>query len=661
MERRSNCTPVAENGVLDVKPLRSLAPMFPAPLGFDMVTRSNVPPLVCISPFGSSLSGLDPSLFTPNKVPSSMNEGAAHVATKSGANSFWTGGASILLVDDDEEEENPPSKGKSRTSGKRDKKLQAGSSGSDAKRKRLIKSSIKPLPLSLPMPDDPRESVDMILMNFDSLRRRLLQVDEAKDESNHHYLKAGSIMSARNVKTNVGKRIGSIPGVEVGDIFYFRFEMNLIGLHSLSMAGIDYLTTSFGDKDEPIAICVVSSGGYENEEDDIDVLIYSGQGGSGKNDKKPDNQKLERGNLALDRSFHRKNQIRVVRSAKDINCPTGKIYIYDGLYMIESSWTEKNKAGFNMFKYKLLREPGQPDGIAIWKMTQKWKENPSSRGKVILPDISSGAENIPVCLVNDVDDERGPNHFVYITSVKYPHPIDMMKPLQGCMCLSVCLPGDMNCACANHNGGDLPYNSMGLLVCRKPLIYECCSSCQCTFNCRNRVTLKGIRLHFEVFRTSDRGWGLRSWDPIRAGTFICEYTGEVIDRSKIEDEIDEDEYIFQATYLGEKAMGFNCRPELLEEAELSTETEVFRSFPITLSAKNSGNIARFINHSCSPNVFWQPVLYDHGDEEYPHIMFFAMKHIPPMTELTYDYGPGTGSIRNKKCLCAAPNCRGYFG
>ncbi|XP_074578940.1 histone-lysine N-methyltransferase, H3 lysine-9 specific SUVH1-like [Curcuma longa] len=662
MERRSNCTPVAENGVLDVKPLRSLAPMFPAPLGFEMVTQSNVPPLVSISPVG---------------FPFAMNVGTAHVATRSGANgsinatpvsastrmppsgSFWTAGASILAVDDDEEEEeeNPPFEGKNRTLSKRDKKSQAGSSGSDAKRKRLIKSLIKPLPLSLPMPDDPRESVDMILMTFDSLRRRLLQVDEAKDEGGRsQYLKAGSIMASRNVKTNVGKRVGSIPGVEVGDIFYFRFEMNLIGLHSPSMAGIDYLTTSFGDKDEPIAICVVSSGGYENEEDDIDVLIYSGQGGSGKHD-----QKLERGNLALDRSFHKKNQIRVVRSAKDINCPTGKIYIYDGLYKIESSWTEKNKAGFNMFKYKLLREPGQPDGIAIWKMTQKWKENPSSRGKVILPDISSGAENIPVCLVNDVDDERGPNHFVYITNVKHPHPIDMMKPLQGCMCLSVCLPGDTNCSCANHNGGDLPYNSMGLLVRRKPLIYECCSSCQCTFNCRNRVTRKGIRLHFEVFRTSDRGWGLRSWDPIRAGTFICEYTGEVIDRSKIDDEIEEDEYIFQATYLGEKAMGFNCRPELLEESELSTETEVFRSFPITLSAKNSGNIARFINHSCSPNVFWQPVLYDHGDEGYPHIMFFAMKHIPPMAELTYDYGPGSGSIRNKKCLCGAPNCRGYFG
>ncbi|KAG6500629.1 histone-lysine N-methyltransferase, H3 lysine-9 specific SUVH1-like [Zingiber officinale] len=680
MERRSNCTLEGENGVLDVKPLRSLAPMFPAPFGFNMVTQSNVPPLVCISPFGSSVSGLDPSHFNqrpPNKGSIATNEGAAHVAMRFGVNgdinftpvsasnrtplpgSFGKTGPSIVPVDDDDDDHS--FEGKTQVSDKRGKKSRASSSGSDAKRKRLIKSSRKLLPLALPMPDNPRESVDMILMTFDALRRRILQVDEVKDESNRQYLKAGAIMTARNVKTNVGKRVGSIPGVEVGDIFYFRFEMNLIGLHTPSMAGIDYLTTRFGDKDEPVAICVVSAGGYENEEDDVDVLIYSGQGGSGKHENKPVDQKLERGNLALDRSSHRKNQIRVVRSAKDINCPTGKIYIYDGLYKIESSWIEKAKAGFNMFKYKLLREPGQPDGIAIWKMTQKWKENPSSRGRVILHDVSSGAENIPVCLVNDVDDERGPNHFVYITRVKYHHPTDMMKPLQGCMCLSVCLPGDVNCSCAHHNGGDLPYNSMGLLVCRKPLIYECSSSCQCTLNCRNRVTQKGIRLHFEIFRTSNCGWGLRSWDPIRAGTFICEYTGEVIDRSKIADEGEEDEHIFQATYLGEKAMGFNCWPELLEVAELTSETEVFRSFPITLSAKNLGNISRFMNHSCSPNVFWQPVLYDHGDEEYPHIMFFAMKHIPPMTELTYDYGPGSGSLYSKKCLCGSSNCRGYFG
>ncbi|WOL17112.1 hypothetical protein Cni_G25901 [Canna indica] len=664
MARRSNSTPTSENGVLDVKPLRSLAPMFPTPFGFNTTMQSTVPPLIRISPaFNSEES---PNEGTPNPSPfanGSMNATPISTSTRAPpTTTFWTPEGTMGSMDEDEN----PSLGDDMpaSSGKRAKRPYT-------KRKKLTKSpNMEPALVLIPPSSDPRESVEMILMTFDALRRRLLQTDEAKDVARRQDLKAGAIMASKELKTNVGKRIGHVPGVEIGDIFYFRFEMNLIGLHAPSMAGIEYMTVSFTDKEDPVAICIVSAGGYENEDDDVDVLIYSGQGGSGKHDKRPDDQKLERGNLALDRSFHRKNLIRVVRSARDVNSPTTKIYIYDGLYKIEDSWTEKGKAGFNMFKYKLVREPGQPDGLAIWKMTQKWKENPSSRGRVILPDISSGAENIPVCLINDVDNERGPNHFVYVTSVKYPLPAGLMKPLQGCMCLSVCLPGDMNCACAQQNGGDLPYNSMGLLVSRKPLIFECSATCQCSINCRNRVTQKGIRLHFEVFRTRDRGWGLRSWDPIRAGTFICEYAGEVIDKTRIEDDGDEDDYIFQGTYLGEKVSRFNYRPELMDPPETNDISEVLRPFPIAISAKNAGNIARFMNHSCSPNVFWQPVLHDHGDEANPHIMFFALKHIPPMTELTYDYGPGGDrqemvigfrSQRAKKCLCGSPNCRGYFG
>ncbi|OEL35682.1 hypothetical protein BAE44_0003298 [Dichanthelium oligosanthes] len=79
-----------------------------------------------------------------------------------------------------------------------------------------------------------------------------------------------------------------------------------------------------------------------------------------------------------------------------------------------------------------------------------------------------------------------------------------------------------------------------------------------------------------------------------------------------------------------------------------------------------GNISRFMNHSCAPNVFWQPVQFDHEDDRHPHIMFFALKHIPPMTELTYDYGDigadssGVHSPRAKNCLCGSLNCRGFF-
>ncbi|OEL15327.1 Histone-lysine N-methyltransferase, H3 lysine-9 specific SUVH1 [Dichanthelium oligosanthes] len=510
--------------------------------------------------------------------------------------------------------------------------------------------------------DDPRESADNVLMMFDALRRRLMQLDEVKQAAKQqHNLKAGSIMINAELRVNKNKRIGEVPGVEVGDMFYFRIEMCLVGLNSQSMAGIDYMSAKFGNEEDPVAISIVSAGVYDNTEDNPDVLVYTGQGMSGKDD-----QKLERGNLALERSLHRGNPIRVIRSVRDLTCPTGKIYIYDGLYKIKEAWVEKAKSGFNVFKHKLLREPGQPDGIAMWKKTEKWRENPSSRDHVILCDISYGVESKPVCLVNEVDDEKGPSHFTYMTKLNYGNLLRSMRKMQGCKCASVCLPGDNNCSCTHRNAGDLPYSASGILASCMPMLYECNDSCTCSHNCRNRVVQKGTQIHFEVFKTGDRGWGLRSWDPIRAGTFICEYAGEIVDKTCADGE---DDYIFE-TPPSEQKLRWNYAPELLGEPNLSDSNEAPKQLPITISAKRTGNVARFMNHSCSPNVFWQPVLYDHGDEGYPHIAFFAIKHIPPMTELTYDYGQSQGNKqlgsnsgcrKSKNCLCWSRKCRGSFG
>jgi [histone H3]-lysine9 N-dimethyltransferase len=61
-------------------------------------------------------------------------------------------------------------------------------------------------------------------------------------------------------------------------------------------------------------------------------------------------QKLERGNLALERSMSRENVIWVVRGYKDPSCLTGKVYMYDGLYRIYESWREKNKDWNDLFQ-----------------------------------------------------------------------------------------------------------------------------------------------------------------------------------------------------------------------------------------------------------------------------------------------------------------------
>uniref|UniRef100_A0ACD5TA21 Uncharacterized protein n=2 Tax=Avena sativa TaxID=4498 RepID=A0ACD5TA21_AVESA len=672
MDRATNFIPGPNQELLDIRPLRSLAPMLPAPMGVN-ITQSSTPPLVCVTP------GQFPTGFGAGNLPA-FGSFATFSAT---ANGFWHAGTSAngpidatpissykkrssVTSNGDGEPHSGNQTYVSERKAKRSSGLAAdGSNGVKVKRPKPVYKNLvadKELAFLPTSNSNPRDTVEAVHMIFEALRRRHLQMDETLDARKRADLKAGAIMIASNIRANVGKKIGTAPGVQIGDIFYFRMELCVIGLHAATMSGIDYMSAKFGNDEDSVAICIVAAGGYENEDDDTDTLVYSGSGGNSRNTEEMHDQKLERGNLALERSLHRKNEIRVVRGFKDPACVAGKIYIYDGLYKIQESWKERTKFGINCFKYRLQREPGQPDGSVIWKMTQQWIQNASTRGKVILHDLSSGAETIPVCLINEVDHEKGPRHFTYTNEVKYLRPLSYMRSLQGCHCQSVCVPGDSNCACGQHNGGDLPYNSSGVLVCRKPVIYECGEACHCTLNCRNRVTQKENRYHFEVFRTTNRGWGLRCWDPIRAGAFICEYAGEVIDELKVNLDDSEADYIFQTVCPGEKTLKWNFGIELLGEESTYVSADDFEPLPIKISAKSRGNVSRFMNHSCSPNVFWQPVQYNHGDDKHPHIMFFALRHIPPMTELTYDYGVvgAEPSRRTRNCMCGSLSCRGVF-
>jgi euchromatic histone-lysine N-methyltransferase len=525
--------------------------------------------------------------------------------------------------------------------------------------------------------DGNREVVSIVLMTFDALRRRLSQLVDAKELSTglvkRADLKVGNICMTKGIRTNVTKRIGAVPGIEIGDIFFFRMELCVVGLHAQSMGGIDALHITGVREEETLAVSIVSSGEYDDEAEDGDVIIYTGQGGNfNKKEKHVSDQKLHRGNLALDRSSRTHNEIRVIRGIKDAVNPNSKIYVYDGLYKIQDSWVEKAKGGGSLLKYKLIRVPGQPSAFAVWSSVQKWKSG-SARTGLILADLSSGAESIPVSLVNEVDNVKSPAFFTYFHSLRHPKSFSLMQPSHGCSCNAkkACVPGDLDCSCIRRNDGDFPYITNGVLVSRKPLVHECGPTCQCFPNCKNRVSQTGLKHQMEVFKTSNKGWGLRSWDPIRAGAFICEYAGEVIDKARLSQlvkEGDTDEYVFDTTRIYE-SFKWNYEPKILEEVSTNESSEDYAlPHPLIINAKNVGNVARFMNHSCSPNVFWQPVMYEENNQSFLHVAFFALRHIPPMQELTYDYGSersdnAEGSSANKgrkKCLCGSPKCRGSF-
>lgn len=492
-----------------------------------------------------------------------------------------------------------------------------------------------------------RKEMKTVLMTYDALRRNFMVEDEAYKQAGggsgggvrRPDLKAGTLMLEKGLWPNRDKRIvGSVPGIQSGDHFFFRMEMCIVGLHGQVQAGIDYIGANNSEWNDPVAISIIASGGYEDNEDDGgETLVYTGQGGN--TDKKQHNdQKLERGNLALERSKHHGVEVRVIRGIEDNASPSGKIYVYDGLYKVEDSWLDKGKSGFGVFKYRLKRLPGQPELVSdILKSAVKWKRNPSLRQGLINQDISSKRENTRVYLVNNVDDDEGPKDFEYISKVRYSNSVPKLEPSQACDCKSKCGFSD-KCLCFELNGGEMPYTQNGLLVKWRPLIYECGEHCRCPQTCRNRLSQKGPKFNLEVFRKDNGGWGVRSWDPIPTGSFICEYVGEVMSDEEIDQQDEENQYLLKANCSQENLTDWGNVSDILPEKKQDGSSPPPLELKFTINARNMGNVARFITHSCSPNVLLQSVLYDHQDTRFPHIMLFAIEHIPPLTELTVDYG-----------------------
>ncbi|KAE9465049.1 hypothetical protein C3L33_03034, partial [Rhododendron williamsianum] len=455
---------------------------------------------------------------------------------------------------------------------------------------------------------------------------------EAKGKRKPHFcVKAATLLKEQQKWVNTEKLSGPVPGVEIGDKFQFRAELVVIGLHRQFEGGIDY-TERNGIN---FATSIVKSGRYGNDAaESSDVLIYSGQGGNPKiADKPPKDQKLTRGNLALKNSMDAGLPVRVILKTKRRSQTT---YTYDGLYTVTQCRQERGEYGKLVYKFILNRLVGQPKLQEV-NVGMPKKSTVLKLPSVAADDISQGKEEKPVRIINIVDDEKLPP-FHYVTNVIYPEWYKSNHSVpRGCDCINGCVDFE-KCPCTVRYGGDIPFTLEGAIVRKKPLVYECGPSCKCPPSCQNRVSQNGIRYRLEIFKTEKMGWGVRSRDFIQSGGFVCEYTGELLQELEAEERVSNDEYLFD---IGKNGSGF------------------------TIDAARFGNVGRFINHSCSPNLYAQNVLYDHDDKRMPHIMFFATKNIPPLRELTYDYNykvdrvrDGNGNIKRKDCYCGSRSCSG---
>lgn len=151
----------------------------------------------------------------------------------------------------------------------------------------------------------------------------------------------------------MSKRLfGEIEGVKDGDFFESRKALHEAGVHLPIQAGI-----SGSQKDG--ADSIVISGGYEDDTDFGDEIIYTGHGGQDVNGRQIADQTLTVGNMGLAISENEGLPVRVIRGAHKNNPYAPEAgYRYDGLYIVDSHWHETGKSGFKVWRFKLIKAKG---------------------------------------------------------------------------------------------------------------------------------------------------------------------------------------------------------------------------------------------------------------------------------------------------------------
>ena len=161
-------------------------------------------------------------------------------------------------------------------------------------------------------------------------------------------------------------------------------------------------------------------------------------------------------------------------------------------------------------------------------------------------------------------------------------------------------------------------------------IYECNSLCSCSSTCPNRLAQFPIRTRLQLFKTRNMGWGLRARDDIPQGAFICTYVGKLYSDEDAHEQgrVFGDEYFADLDMIevaeGEKRRRFEEDPNKDEGMESDVDedglTKSVRDLfgpdhtgPFVMDANTQGNVGRYFNHSCNPNIFPQNVFINSHD------------------------------------------------
>uniref|UniRef100_A0A8D3C4R8 Histone-lysine N-methyltransferase SETDB2 n=1 Tax=Scophthalmus maximus TaxID=52904 RepID=A0A8D3C4R8_SCOMX len=273
-------------------------------------------------------------------------------------------------------------------------------------------------------------------------------------------------------------------------------------------------------------------------------------------------------------------------------------------------------------------------------------------------DLSRGVEPTPVELCTG-DGGTRPADFRYRRD-RWPHGCFLSRGSSlfssCCDCVDGCTDAQ-RCACVATTRGGRRYSHHRLTEPVATGLYECGPWCGCDrARCQNRLVQRGIRVRLQVFQTDDRGWGVvattastrQSIRTRTGGGVKSETQPHLIERRPSGDNVPS---------VGVNGFVMNKRGVKREAAAESV---------CVLDASREGNVSRFINHSCDPNLFVQSVFTDSHDDAFPVVAFFtSSRTVKAGTELTWDYSAhacAASSIQKQEvtCLCGSDGCRGRF-
>jgi putative restriction endonuclease len=150
----------------------------------------------------------------------------------------------------------------------------------------------------------------------------------------------------------MAKVFGRIDGIEAGATFPTRKAASRAGVHRPEIAGISGNGREGADS-------IVLSGGYPDDRDYGEVIIYTGHGGRDGKKQVRDQDPGDAGNAGLRTSFLEQLPVRVIRG----NIKTG--YTYSGDYLVTDNWLETGIEGFVMVRFRLEKIPELSDESAV--------------------------------------------------------------------------------------------------------------------------------------------------------------------------------------------------------------------------------------------------------------------------------------------------------